>query len=69
MWNLTEEEESILIQEKFNDLLRSSPRCQDKASIKLIEKAFKFSLDAHDGIRRKSGEPLHKKRSVYQKSG
>ena len=58
MWKLTEEEEAVLIQDKFNDLIQSCPRCQDKVSAKLIEKAFKLALEAHEGIRRKSGEPF-----------
>ncbi|MBN2167225.1 MAG: bifunctional (p)ppGpp synthetase/guanosine-3',5'-bis(diphosphate) 3'-pyrophosphohydrolase [Marinilabiliaceae bacterium] len=58
MWNLSPEEEDLFIQDKFNDLVSACPRCQDKASLKLIEKAFKLALEAHSGIKRKSGEPF-----------
>lgn len=58
MWKLSKAEEELLIQERFDDMLAASPRCQDRASSKLIQKAFKFSLDAHEGVRRKSGEPF-----------
>lgn len=58
MWNLTIEEEELYIQDKYNDLLSSCPRCHDKPSTKLIEKAFHLAMDAHQSIRRKSGEPF-----------
>jgi len=57
MWNLSEQEEEQYIRQQFEILKSVCTRCQDEQSIKLVQKAFEFSHEAHKGIRRKSGEP------------
>ncbi len=49
--------EDIEIKQAFEDLLESCTRCNKKGDRALLRKAFKISLDAHKGMRRKSGEP------------
>lgn len=46
-----------LIRAAYRDLLRSIEYKTDEADIKFIRKAFDVALDAHFGVRRKSGEP------------
>jgi len=55
--SLQTEEEKLLIQSHFEDLLRNCPRCSSEEDIKLITKAFNLANEAHKGVRRKSGEP------------
>lgn len=47
----------ILIQERFEDLLNSCKKSTTEENKKLIRKAFNFANKAHEGIKRKSGEP------------
>jgi GTP pyrophosphokinase len=51
------EEEKVLIQSHFDDLLAHCPRCQSEEEMKLVQKAFNLANEAHKGIKRKSGEP------------
>ncbi|MGE0078835.1 MAG: bifunctional (p)ppGpp synthetase/guanosine-3',5'-bis(diphosphate) 3'-pyrophosphohydrolase [Bacteroidales bacterium] len=55
--NLQTEEEKILIQSHFDDMLRGCTRCTSEEDQKLIQKAFNLANEAHKGVRRKSGEP------------
>ena len=55
--NLQTEEEKLLIQSHFEDLLQSCPRCNNPEDRELITKAFNLANEAHKGVRRKSGEP------------
>jgi len=45
------------IQKAFDDLMHSTYQKIDKKEQALIQKAFEVARDAHDGQRRKSGEP------------
>lgn len=50
---ISEEQE---IKQQFNELLESCPRCQTAEGKRLIQKAFELANEAHQGVRRKSGE-------------
>ena len=50
-------EEQVQIQAAYNDLIHSTYQKIDKTDISTIKKAFEVARDAHDGQRRKSGEP------------
>jgi len=49
--------EEELIETAFEDLLQSMRPGTTDESKKLIRRAFEFSKEAHQGVRRKSGEP------------
>ena len=53
---LTKTEED-LVQQSFEDLKLHCVRCESKTDQKLIAKAFHMAMDAHEGMKRKSGEP------------
>jgi GTP diphosphokinase / guanosine-3',5'-bis(diphosphate) 3'-diphosphatase len=53
-----EDEDNKLIQEQFEDLLRSCKKCQDEESQKLITKAFVLAKIAHKDQRRKTGKSI-----------
>ncbi len=53
----TEEQEKQDILKKYKALLRSCSGKMDASDRKLIRQAFDLALDAHKGVRRKSGEP------------
>ena len=46
-----------LIDSAFGDLLNSIEYKTDKGDVDLIKRAFRLANDAHNGIRRKTGEP------------
>ncbi len=46
-----------LIEDRYEDFLKEIKDKFDKGRLKRIEKAFRFANAAHDGIKRKSGEP------------
>lgn len=51
-------EDEIIIQEKWEDLLRSCTRiCRNDEDRNLIKRAFFLAKEAHQGVRRRSGEP------------
>ncbi len=52
-----EEKENRQIRRKYRQLLKSNARGQSTADIVMIRKAFDLALEAHSGMRRKSGEP------------
>jgi GTP diphosphokinase / guanosine-3',5'-bis(diphosphate) 3'-diphosphatase len=56
MYNLTVEEEEKLVLRRYRALLKAV-RSKDREDRKLIRKAFQLALEAHSGMRRKSGEP------------
>jgi len=56
MYQLSEEEEKKLILNKYRQILRHSG-ITDSAKKAKIKKAFHFAVDAHKGMRRRSGEP------------
>ena len=53
-WN---PEDKALIDNAFKDLLNSIEYKTDKDDVDLIKRAFRLANDAHNGIRRKTGEP------------
>lgn len=53
-WNPKDKE---LIDSAFKDLLNSIEYKTDADDVELIERAFRLANDAHNGIRRKTGEP------------
>ncbi|HUX54545.1 MAG TPA: bifunctional (p)ppGpp synthetase/guanosine-3',5'-bis(diphosphate) 3'-pyrophosphohydrolase [Williamwhitmania sp.] len=55
--SLQAEIEQKLIQDQFEDLLKSCIRCNSEEDVKLITKAFNLANEAHKGVKRKSGEP------------
>ncbi len=57
MQEIDEETEKKQILNKYRTLLRSATEKLTKEEKKFIRKAFNLALDAHDGVRRKSGEP------------
>ncbi|MCF8380494.1 MAG: RelA/SpoT family protein [Bacteroidales bacterium] len=50
-------EEEADIQKYFDDFLNNCTHCSSEENKKTIIKAFHMALDAHRGMRRKSGEP------------
>lgn len=57
MQETDEEVEKKQILNKYRTLLRSATEKLTTEEKKFIRKAFNLALDAHDGVRRKSGEP------------
>ena len=53
---LSEAEEAKIIRNKYRQLLRYCDTSSDADKVK-IRKAFNFALQAHTGVKRKSGEP------------
>ncbi|MFI3239824.1 MAG: RelA/SpoT family protein [Bacteroidales bacterium] len=56
-YNLTIEQEEELINQKFQELLDGYLASNHRKKVDIIERAFKFAKKAHQGIRRRSGEP------------
>ncbi len=56
-YNLTPEQEEELINLKFQELLDGYLASNHRKKVDIIERAFKFAKKAHNGIRRRSGEP------------
>ena len=50
-------DEQEMIEAAFDDLIKSLRKGTTEESIKLIRRAFEFAREAHQGVRRKSGEP------------
>jgi GTP pyrophosphokinase len=55
--NISPEEEDRLIEEAYQNLLNGYLSSNHRKKVEIIDKAFKFARDAHQGIRRRSGEP------------
>ncbi len=49
--------EKELIEERFKDLLANCIKCRRKADNEMVTKAFTIAREAHESMRRKSGEP------------
>ena len=49
--------EELMITGAYNELLRGYLASNHRKKVEIIEKAFNFARNAHDGIRRRSGEP------------
>jgi GTP pyrophosphokinase len=51
-------EDNALIDKEFEELrLASLKRCADQSEYEMVLKAFEFARSAHNGVRRRSGEP------------
>jgi GTP diphosphokinase / guanosine-3',5'-bis(diphosphate) 3'-diphosphatase len=55
-YSLSTEQEEQEILRRYRTLLRVT-RSKDKQDTRMIRKAFRLALDAHSGMRRRSGEP------------
>lgn len=52
-----ESQEDLMIEQAFRDLLKAYLGSNHRKKVEIIERAFKFARDAHQGARRRSGEP------------
>ena len=50
-------DEQEMIETAFDDLIKSLRKGMTEESMKMIRRAFEFAREAHQGVRRKSGEP------------
>jgi len=55
--NITPEKEDQMIEQAYQNLLNGYLSSNHRKKVEIIDKAFKFARDAHQGIRRRSGEP------------
>ena len=55
--NITPEMEDQMIDQAYQNLLNGYLSSNHRKKVEIIDKAFKFARDAHQGIRRRSGEP------------
>lgn len=55
--NLTPEQEQEMINNEFKALLNDYAATQHKQKVEIITKAFEFANKAHNGTKRRSGEP------------
>ena len=55
--NISPEMEDQIIDQAYQNLLNGYLSSNHRKKVEIIEKAFKFARDAHQGIRRRSGEP------------
>lgn len=56
-YNKTPAEEEQMIQDAFNDVLNGYLASNHRKKVEMIERAFRFAKAAHEGVRRRSGEP------------
>lgn len=54
---MTVEEEELLIESKFQEMLQAYKNSPHRQKIDIITKAYNFAKKAHHGVRRRSGEP------------
>ncbi len=54
---MTPEQEDMMIDEAFRELLDGYLNSNHRKKVEIIERAFAFAREAHKGIRRRSGEP------------
>ena len=54
---MTPQDEDKIIEEAYARLLEGYLASNHRKKVEIIDKAFKFARDAHQGIRRRSGEP------------
>ena len=50
-------DEDRMVEEAFQDLLKSYLASNHRKKVEVIERAFRFAKEAHKGVRRRSGEP------------
>ena len=55
--NISPEVENQMIDQAYQNLLNGYLSSNHRKKVEIIDKAFKFARDAHQGIRRRSGEP------------
>lgn len=55
--NFTTEAEDRQIEDAFKEVLDGYLKSNHRKKVEIIERAFKFAKEAHEGIRRRSGEP------------
>ena len=55
--NIDHEKEDQIIEAAYQNLLNGYLSSNHRKKVEIIDKAFKFARDAHQGIRRRSGEP------------
>jgi len=55
--NITQETEDRMIDEAYQRLLNGYLSSNHRKKVEIIEKAYRFARNAHQGIRRRSGEP------------
>jgi GTP pyrophosphokinase len=55
--NISPETEDQMIDQAYQNLLNGYLSSNHRKKVEVIDKAFKFARDAHQGIRRRSGEP------------
>ena len=55
--DITPEMEDQMIDQAYQNLLNGYLSSNHRKKVEIIDKAFKFARDAHQGIRRRSGEP------------
>lgn len=51
------QEEDRMVEEAYQDVLRSYLASNHRKKVEIIERAFRFAKEAHKGVRRRSGEP------------
>ena len=54
---LTPQQEAAMIENAYQRLLDGYLRSNHRKKVDIIDKAYRFARDAHQGIRRRSGEP------------
>lgn len=57
--SLEEEEEEAFIESEFRALIDAYLNSNHRRKVAIIEKAFNLAKKAHEGVRRRSGEPSH----------
>ena len=55
--NISPERENQMIEQAYQNLLNGYLSSNHRKKVEIIDKAYKFARDAHQGIRRRSGEP------------
>lgn len=53
----SEQSEDLYIKQQLEALINACPKCQSEENTKMIYKAFDIANEAHQGMRRRSGEP------------
>lgn len=54
---LSPEEEDRIVEEAFQDVLNAYLASNHRKKVEIIERAYRFAKSAHQGVRRRSGEP------------
>jgi len=56
-YNKTPEEEEQMVEAAYRDVLNGYLASNHRKKVEIIERAFRFAKSAHEGVRRRSGEP------------